>query len=97
MWSGNAVVVPLDEKEMGGVVPNQDGEVDPLEGVVVDRPKGVAGVEGDSQTEEAAAAAVCQMVVVVVVVLWMVVVEVVVLRLAEEVGARDLSGKMRQA
>ena len=82
--------MPLYAKEMGGEVPNEDGEVDPLEGV--------AEVEGDSQTEEAAAAAACQMVVVVVVVeLWMVVGGVGVLRLAEEVGARDLSGKMRQA
>jgi hypothetical protein len=46
---------------MGGEVPNQDEEVDPSEGVVVDRPKGEA-VEEDSQTEEAEAA-VCQMAV----------------------------------
>jgi hypothetical protein len=95
MLSGNAVVVPLDAKEMGGEVPNQDGEVDPLEGVVVvDRPKGVAEVEADSQTEAAAA---CQTVVVEVVVLWKAVVGVGVLRMVEEVGARDLSRKMGQA
>ena len=94
-WSGNAVVVPLDANEMGREVPNQDGEVDPSEGVVVeDHPKGVAEVEGDSQTEEAEAA-VCQMVVGVGVGLWMVGVVGEVLRMAEEAGARDLSGKMR--
>jgi len=55
--------MPLDAKEMGGDVSNQDGEVDPSEGVVVVyRPKGVAEVEADCQTE-AAEAAVCQMVV----------------------------------
>lgn len=53
--------MPLNAKEMGGEVPNQDEEVDPSEGVVVDRPKGEA-VEEDSQTEEAEAA-VCQMAV----------------------------------
>ena len=95
-WSGNAVGAPLDEKEMGGEEPNQDEEVDPLEGVVVvDRSKGAA-VEEDSQTE-AAEAAVCQMGVGVGVGLWMVVGEVGVLRMAEEAGARDLSGKMRRA
>ena len=95
-WSGDAVVVPLDEKEMEGEVPNQDCEVDPSQGAVVDRSKGVAEGEGDSQTEEAEAG-VCRMGVEVEVGLWMVVGEVGVLMMADEAGARDLSGKMRRA
>jgi hypothetical protein len=54
--------------------------------VVVDRPKGVTEVEADPQTEAAdVEAGVCQIVV-----------EVGVLRMAEEAGAHDMNGKMRQ-
>ena len=49
--------------------------------VVVDRPKGVAEVEADSQTE----AVVCQIVV-----------KVGVLKMAEEADAHDMNGKMRK-
>ena len=52
----------------------------------VDRPKGVAEVEADSQTEAAdVEAGVSQIVV-----------EVGVLRMVEEAGAHDMNGKMRQ-
>ena len=102
-WEGapseKVVAWILNAKETKGEVPNQEGGVDLLEagaGAAVVRPREAAGAAADSQMVAEAVAyrmvvgvggeGVCQMEVE----------EAEALR-AEEVGARDSSGKMRQA